>query len=58
VLSIPNPQVASSVPANHRFRSGQPLSLGLGLADLQPTAVAELLPLASLAASAADRGSS
>jgi hypothetical protein len=50
--------VASSVPANHRFRSGQPLSLGLGLADLQPTAVAELLPLASLAASAADRGSS
>lgn len=43
VLSIPNSQVASSVLANHRFRSGQPLSLSLGLADLQPTAVAERL---------------
>ena len=43
VLSIPNSQVASSVVANHRFRSGQPLCLSLGLADLQPAAVAERL---------------
>ena len=43
VLSIPNSQVASSVVANHRFRFGQPLSLSLGLADLQPAAVAERL---------------
>ena len=39
VLSIPNSQVASSVVANHRFRSGQPLSLSLGLPELRPAAV-------------------
>jgi len=43
VLSIPNSQVASSVVANHRFRSGQSLSLSLGLADLKPVAVADRL---------------
>lgn len=41
MLSIPQSQVASSALANHRFRSGLPLSLGLG--DLQPTAVADRL---------------
>jgi MscS family membrane protein len=43
VLSIPNSQVASSVVANHRFRSGQSLSLSLGLAHLKPVAVAHRL---------------
>jgi hypothetical protein len=43
VLSIPTSQVPSSVLANHRFCPGLPLSLGLGLGDLQPTAVADRL---------------